>query len=125
MAFDSNPHRNPVARELHDARAELRGIHDQLWEMNQPPEVRAALQAKRAERARRAAWAARLVLGLAAGWVVRSLAFGRAGQRLFGGVLSFALDALGVLLVVGFFVWIGGSVWRGARWVAGRSEGRR
>lgn len=69
-------------------------------------------------------WAIRLVLGLVAAWVVVSRVFGRAGQRVFGSVLSFALDAVGVLLVVGFVVWIGGTVWRGVRWVTGRSEDR-
>ena len=98
---DWNPHSDPVARELHDANANLRHIGDQLGEMNQPPAVRAARQADRAAHTRMQVSGIGVVLGLAAVWVVLGLVFGRAGHRLFGSLLGFIWDALNVLLVVG------------------------
>lgn len=123
MSFDFNPHSDPVARELHHTNANLRGIGDQLWEMNQPPEVRAELQARRAEQTRTMVWGVRVVLGLALVWVVLAKVFGAAGSRAFGSLLSLAWHAFEVGLVLGFFLWIGQRLWRGVRWLAGRSGG--
>ena len=113
MSF--NPHNDPVARELHNANETLRGIQGQLWEQSQPAEVRAALQADRAQRAHAASWGVRILLGIAAAWVLLSLVFGQAGQRLFGSLLGFAWDALGALMVLGAVVWVGSVLLRGAR----------
>lgn len=115
-----NPHSDPVAREVHDVNAQLGGIRDQLWEMNQPPEVRAALQAERAKKAQVMVWGVRVVLGLALVWVVLTKLFGAAGSRFFGGMLAFAWNAFEVVLVLGFFLLIGQTLWRGLRWLAGR-----
>ena len=119
-----NPYHDPVARELHDANAQLHAVRQELWDANQPLEVRASLQARRADHARAMRWGVRVVIGLGALWFALSLLFGRAGARLFGGLLSFLLDAVGVLIVVGCFAWIGSTLWRAGRWVAGRGDAR-
>lgn len=108
-------HRARVEQELGHANASLASINAHLWELNQPPEVRAALQAERAKKARAQAFGLRVVFGLAAAWVVLSLVFGRSGQHVFGSIVGFLWSAFNVLLVVGFFLWIGSFFVRGAR----------
>ncbi len=102
MSF--NPYNDPVARELHNANAELRSIGDQLDELNQPPEVRAARQADRAAQSQVTVSGVGLVLGLAAAWVLISLVFGRIGQRVFGSVLGFAWEVLNFVFVIAAIV---------------------
>jgi hypothetical protein len=114
-----------VEQQLREANAQLQGVNDHLWELNQPPEVRAALQARRAEQARAKTWAIGVVCALAATWVLLSLAFGPAGSRLFGRLLALAWQAIEVALLLGFFVGIGLAVWRGVRWLTGRSGAAR
>ena len=108
-------HRARVEQQLRDANASLDQINAHLWEQNQPAEVRAAIQADRAKKAQTQAIGIRVVFGLAAAWVVLSLVFGRSGQHLFGSLLSVALDAIGVLMVVGGFLWVGSLLIRGGR----------
>ncbi len=117
-------HRARVEQQLRDANASLDHINAHLWEQDQPPEVRAALQERRARdgHAKQLGW--RLVLGLAAAWVVASLLFGRAGQHAFAGLLGLLWDALNVLLVVGFFVGVGVALVRGARAITRFSRDR-
>lgn len=126
MQFDDfNPYSDPVARQLHDANTHLRGVRDQLWELGQPPEVRAEIQARHDEHARTTIWDLRVVGGVALAWVVLATLFGTAGTRVFGGLLSLAWGALEVVLVLGFFLVIGQALWRGVRRLAGRPGGDR
>ena len=108
-------YRARVEQQLRDANASLDQINAHVWEQNQPAAVRAALHEDRAKKAHAQAIGIRVVFGLAAAWVVLSLVFGRSGQHLFGSLLSFALDAVGVLLVVGGFLWAGSLLVRGGR----------
>lgn len=110
-----NWHEARVEQQLREANAELRSVNDHLWELNQPEEVRSRLRARRAElaTARRFGWT--LVFALVGAWVVLSLLFGQAGSRVFGRAFAWALDALGVLIVVGGGLAIVGVVLRGAR----------
>lgn len=123
MSFEFNPHSDPVARHLHDASAELRGVRQEVWEASQPPEVRAEFQARRDAHARTVLWGTRLVFGGLAGFWLVAAVFGRTGTRLVGGALALAWQAFEVVLALGFFGVAAHTLWRGVRWLMGRVGG--
>ena len=122
MSF--NPHSDPIAREVHDARMELQGVRDELRELNAPPEVRAALHARRREHERARRWALRLVAAIVLSWVLLNLLFGRTGNAWFGALLSVAGHAINLLLVGGALVGVVGLGLRVVRWLWGPASGR-
>ena len=110
-----NWHEARTEQQLREANANLRDIGDQLGELNQPPEVRAQIQAGRAEQNRVKLRGVQVVLAVIGLWVVLSLLFGEAGSSFVGRLFSLALDGIGALLVIGAVLWIGGLVLRGVR----------
>lgn len=120
-------HELRTQQELQAANAELRGVRDELWLANQPPEVRAAVQVKRAADARARRWLARGGIGLVLLWGVLRTVFGKGvGDGFASGAVWLAWHGMEWALMLGVVVWLWSAVAKGARgaarsarWLAG------